>query len=62
MRVVSVDPDAVGVGRRLLAMGVRPGVELDILQKIGDKAVIRLGGSRLAVAVHMLERVHVADA
>jgi len=62
MRVVSVAADASGIGRRLSAMGIRPGVELDILQKSGDKAVIRLGGTRLAVAGHMLERVQVADA
>jgi len=62
MRVVSVASDAAGIGRRLSAMGIRPGVELDILQRIGDKAVIRLGGTRLAVAGHMLERVRVAEA
>ena len=62
MRVVSVAADANGIGRRLSARGIRPGVELDILQKSGDKAVIRLGGTRLAVAGHMLERVQVADA
>jgi len=62
LRVVSVEADAKGIGRRLSAMGIRPGVELDILQKCGDKAVIRLGGTRLAVAGHMLDRVQVAEA
>lgn len=62
MRVVSVDSDGSGMGRRLSAMGIRPGVELDILQRVGDKAVVRLGGTRLAVAGDMLERVCVADA
>lgn len=62
MRVVSVAADGAGVGRRLSAMGIRPGVELDILQRVGDKAVVRLGGTRLAVAGHVLERVRVADA
>lgn len=62
MRVVSVEADASGIGRRLSAMGIRPGVELDVMQKCGDKAVIRLGGTRLAVAGHMLDRVQVADA
>jgi Fe2+ transport system protein FeoA len=62
MRVVSVEADAGGIGRRLSAMGIRPGVELDVMQKCGDKAVIRLGGTRLAVAGHMLDRVQVAEA
>lgn len=60
VRVVALTGNARNLEKRLEAMGIRVGTELEILQHEGGSTVVRIGGSRVALGVAMMHRVQVA--
>lgn len=58
-RVVAISGGR-SLGRRLLALGIRPGVELEVLFRRGRGMVVRCAATRIAIGGGMAERVQVA--
>ena len=57
-RVVGITGGRI-LARRLLALGIRPGVELEVLFRRGHGVVVSCASTRVAIGGGMAERVRV---
>lgn len=60
VQVVAFRNSGRGFEKRLEAMGIRVGSELDVLQHEGGATVVRVGETRVALGVAMMHRILVA--
>lgn len=60
VRVVALRDNGRGLEKRLEAMGIRVGTEMEVLQDEGGSVVVRVGESRIALGVAMKHRILVA--
>lgn len=61
VRVTGVRGDAVALEKRLAAMGIRIGSELEIVQHEGSAVVVRIGETRLAIGIALVHRLLVTS-
>jgi len=61
VRVVAFRNNRRGFEKRLEAMGIRIGSELEVLQHEGGSTVVRVGETRVALGVAMMHRILVAN-
>jgi ferrous iron transport protein A len=57
VRVVALRDNGRGLEKRLEAMGIRVGTEMEVLQDEGGSVVVRIGESRVALGVAMKHRI-----
>lgn len=57
VRVTGFRGDAVAMEKRLAAMGIRIGSELEIIQHEGSSVVVRVGETRIAIGVALVHRL-----
>lgn len=60
VRVTGFRSDAAGLEKRLAAMGIRIGSELEIIQHEGSSVVVRVGETRIAIGVALVHRLLVS--
>ncbi|MDA3876691.1 MAG: FeoA family protein [Halothiobacillus sp.] len=57
VRVTGIRGDVAALEKRLAAMGIRIGSELEIIQHEGSTVVVRVGETRIAIGVALVHRL-----